>query len=46
MVLQMISSLVRSVAVSSMKMFVVPSVIFEWLPLITGGREQTTCFES
>lgn len=40
------SSFVLSVAVISMKTFRVFSVIFEWSPLMIGGREQTVLLES
>lgn len=41
-----ISSFVWSTAVISMKTLVVFMVIFEWSPLMMGGREQTVRFES
>lgn len=41
-----ISSLVLSRPVISMKTFFVLTEILEWSPLIIGGREQTTLFES
>lgn len=37
---------VRSVAVHSMKTFLVLSVIFEWSPLIIGGMDKTIPFLS
>lgn len=40
------SSFVLSVAVISIKTFRVFSVIFEWSPLMIGGKEQTVLFES
>jgi hypothetical protein len=46
MILFTISTLVLSSAVISMKTFLVLRVIFEWSPLIIGGREQTVLFES
>ena len=44
--LMTISSLVLSVAVHSMKILRVLAEIFEWSPLMIGGSEQTTRFES
>jgi hypothetical protein len=41
-----ISTLVLSNAVISMKIFLVVGEILEWLPLMTGGREQTVLLES
>lgn len=41
-----ISNFVLSRAVISMKTFFVFSEIFEWSPLMIGGREQTVRFES
>ena len=41
-----ISTFVASVAVHSMKTFVVLVEIFEWLPLIIGGNEHTVRFAS
>jgi hypothetical protein len=41
-----ISSLVLSVAVSSMNTFRVWRPIFEWFPLMIGGSEQTIRLES
>jgi hypothetical protein len=41
-----ISTLVLSIAVISMKTFLVVAEIFEWLPLMIGGREQTVLLES
>lgn len=41
-----ISTLVLSIAVTSMKTFLVVAEIFEWLPLMIGGREQTVFLES
>ena len=40
------STLVLSVAVISIKTFLVSRVILEWLPFIIGGKEQTVRFES
>ena len=41
MILSTMWALVRSVAVTSMKTFLVLSVIFEWSPLMIGGRLNT-----
>ena len=41
MVLRTILPLVRSVAVHSMKTFLVSSVILEWLLLMMGGSDKT-----
>lgn len=46
MILLTISSFVLSVAVISMNTFLVSNVIFEWSPLMIGGREHTTRLES
>jgi hypothetical protein len=46
MILLTISTFVLSRAVISMKTFLVSRVIFEWSPLMIGGREQTVLFES
>lgn len=41
-----ISTLVRSVAVTSIKTFLVSKVILDWLELMIGGNEHTTRLES
>lgn len=46
MILVTMSSFVLSRAVISIKTFLVSKVIFEWSPLIIGGREQTVLLES
>ena len=46
MILFTISSFVLSRPVISMKTFLVLTEIFEWFPLMIGGREQTVLFES
>ena len=45
-ILVTISSFVRSVAVTSMKIFLVLVEILEWVELIMGGIEHTVRFES
>ena len=41
-----IFAFVKSVAVHSIKTFFVFNEIFEWSPLMIGGKEQTTRFAS
>jgi len=46
MISSTILAFVKSVAVASMKTFLVLRLIFEWSPLMIGGMDKTTPFES